>query len=418
MDELVIRMPKLSESMTDGKVLHWSVKPGDFVNVGEIIGEVETDKANMELEATVPGYVAEIFVQPGDVAPVGAALMRLTNNLDEVACLEPSWARSERSGSPSAGRQVPAGGADTDVKNGVGQIPGSKVPDNVSPVARELAEKLGVDLDGVLGSGPGGRITKNDVLRLQVEQLQCTSGSIPLSPNDDTIKLSEIGVAAENGGSKNKGALLPGDVTYPVQVKCFTLVGTVSAAPLLGTVDRVIEKMRLRPRIHPEGLIPLFIGRAFALAFCSVPAEVADSLPPASVAGCVAFGMTAMGRRLYPVIHDVASLPFSKLLIDYLDQRDRALSGSLRSEECLGAQFIVEMLNLPKGAIAGMELDEGSTPLILVNNCRSEEFQIALAVRSSFHHLTTWAELHALACEMVEYPLLLAERFASAYPEG
>lgn len=415
-EELVIRMPKLSESMTEGKVLHWVVKPGDFVCAGDVVGEVETDKANMELEATAPGYVAEILVPAGNVAAVGSPLLRLTNNLDEVASLKTVHALQQEDLPHSSTME-----AESLVSNPAEVKEGSfdrATPNNVSPVARELAKKLDIDLKRLSGSGPGGRITKDDVLRAGEAEVQSTAISSILSQNTETINLSEIGVLAEDDESGKKTVSPSADVTYPVRLKSLTFTVKVPTEPLLSTIERLIDRMQLRARIQAEALLPLFIGRAFAMAFQGVPMEAAESFSPRAVADCAAFATPVMGRRVYPTLHGVATCPLSKLVMDFLDQRDRALAGSLRSEECLGAQFVVEALDHPLGGVGAIELDEGSSPLVLITACKSNKFQIALAVRSSLGYLTAWAEVHRLVCEMLEFPLLLAEKFSPHNAQG
>lgn len=415
-EELVIRMPKLSESMTEGKVLHWRVKPGDFVGPGEVVGEVETDKANMELEATVAGYVAEILVPVGSMAPVGAPLLRLTNNLDELASLNAVSAIQQEDLPHSSTMGAESLVADSvEVKD---RSFDKASPENVSPVARELAKKLDIDLSKVSGSGPGGRITKDDVLRAKEAELQSSVVSAVVSQNTETISLSEIGVLAGDEESRTKTVLSSADVPYPVRLKSVTFTAKVPGGPLLDTIERLIDKMQLRARIQPDALFPLFIGRAFAIAFQGVPAEAAESFSPHAVADCAAFATTVMGRRLYPTLHGVASCPLSKLVTDFLDQRERSLAGSLRCEECLGAQFIVEVLHLPAGAVSAIELDESSSPLVLITATKLNEFQMTLAVRSTLSNLSVWADVHRTACELLEFPLLLAEKFTPSNGQG
>jgi pyruvate dehydrogenase E2 component (dihydrolipoamide acetyltransferase) len=136
-DVVEIRMPKLSDSMEEGTVLSWLKRPGDEVRRGEPLVEVETDKATIVYEAETNGVLEDIAVQEGESAALGAVVahLRLTD------------------GAPPA----PAG------KAGAGERPARKKRSRATPVARRLAEQLGVSLDGVQGSGPGGRIVAADL---------------------------------------------------------------------------------------------------------------------------------------------------------------------------------------------------------------------------------------------------------------
>src|SRR5499427_8107071 len=89
-----VTMPKLSDTMEEGKILRWMKRPGDHVAIGEIIAEVETDKANMELEAYDEGVLAEVRVGEGESAPVGAVIAVLGDGAATAKAPEP--AKSEK----------------------------------------------------------------------------------------------------------------------------------------------------------------------------------------------------------------------------------------------------------------------------------------------------------------------------------
>lgn len=90
-----IRMPRLSESMTEGKLLLWNVAVGDHVHQGDQVAEIEADKANMEIEAPVSGIICEINGSPGDKLPVGAVLALLRQGSDEPAGSVPSSGKAK-----------------------------------------------------------------------------------------------------------------------------------------------------------------------------------------------------------------------------------------------------------------------------------------------------------------------------------
>src|SRR5437899_12318364 len=115
-----VTMPKLSDTMEEGKILKWLKRPGEPVAIGEIIAEVETDKANMELEAYDEGTLAEVRVQEGDSAPVGAVIAVLAAP-GEGTTAQPAAAAEEAA--PSARAPASAPGAAAAAKAEAGREP-------------------------------------------------------------------------------------------------------------------------------------------------------------------------------------------------------------------------------------------------------------------------------------------------------
>jgi pyruvate dehydrogenase E2 component (dihydrolipoamide acetyltransferase) len=182
MDEIV--MPRLSDSMEEGTVLRWLKSPGDQVAVGDELVEIETDKANMVYESDLAGTITEILAQEGDTLPVGDPIARV-GEASEVASDngggtgEPSPAgnggATEPSTAPTAvgprpdGNREPAGAASPAPPPAPVAPPPSPAAVGgdgrvkASPIARRIARDRGLDLSGLSGSGPGGRIIKKDV---------------------------------------------------------------------------------------------------------------------------------------------------------------------------------------------------------------------------------------------------------------
>ena len=178
-----IKMPALSPTMEEGTLAKWLVKEGDTVSSGDILAEIETDKATMEFETIDEGVVTKLLVAEGtDGVKVGAPIALIASE-DEPAEAAP---KAEAAPAPKADAAAPAKPADTAPKadpipaaaeKGYGANPGrdpapaplgkaeSGSGDRVkaSPLARRLAEQLGVDLSGIAGSGPNGRIVKVDL---------------------------------------------------------------------------------------------------------------------------------------------------------------------------------------------------------------------------------------------------------------
>ena len=209
-----VQMPRLSDSMETGKVLRWLKKEGEEVKKGEPLVEIESDKANIEVEAYASGKLNKIVVPEGESAPIGAVIAEIGDGgaaprtekpagpgeqapaaepepkakavsaeapkaqaarpEAHVAQADKAMAATAQQAADSGGEQYPHGGPDDRTEVGaaaqaaLSAIRRPAAPENgerqrVSPVARRLAEEHGVDLRQVQGSGPGGRITKEDV---------------------------------------------------------------------------------------------------------------------------------------------------------------------------------------------------------------------------------------------------------------
>ncbi|MGJ8656548.1 MAG: pyruvate dehydrogenase complex dihydrolipoamide acetyltransferase [Akkermansiaceae bacterium] len=160
-----IEMPKLSDTMTEGTLISWSVSVGDEIEIGDVIAEIETDKASMEMEAFDEGILTEILVEAGEKVPVGTALGILAEEGDDDAPAAPT----ESAATPAAESESAATSEVAEDK--AKPAPAAAAPATsadggrlkVSPLARKIAAEKGVDVSTIQGTGPGGRITAADV---------------------------------------------------------------------------------------------------------------------------------------------------------------------------------------------------------------------------------------------------------------
>lgn len=153
-----IEMPKLSDTMTEGTLVSWRKQAGDEVEIGDIIAEIETDKATMEMEAFDEGTIVEILVQEGTKAPVGAVLAVLAEEDEDVSAAAPA---AKAAPAKAAAAAAPAQAAASATPAATVAADGTRL--RVSPLARKIAAEKGVDLTTVQGSGPSGRIVAADV---------------------------------------------------------------------------------------------------------------------------------------------------------------------------------------------------------------------------------------------------------------
>lgn len=162
-----IFMPALSSTMVEGKIVSWLKAVGDPVSAGEAIMVVESDKADMDVEAFEDGYLAAIITDEGETAEVGAPVGIIVEEEADVAVVEAAgpltMASSTGSASPAAAAPKAAAPKPSNAapKLSAAAASGGRVV--ASPLAKKLASELGVDLASITGSGPGGRITGADI---------------------------------------------------------------------------------------------------------------------------------------------------------------------------------------------------------------------------------------------------------------
>lgn len=167
-----IKMPRLSDTMEQGTIVKWSVKPGQKVAAGDVIADIETDKATMELQTFDEGTVGELVVAEGQQVPVGTVIMTL------VGAGEPAAAKPATASAPAAAAVAPAKAAASGGSSASSTVaaPTKAAPTTAganghhagervfaSPLARKIADESGVDLGAIQGTGPSGRIVRKDV---------------------------------------------------------------------------------------------------------------------------------------------------------------------------------------------------------------------------------------------------------------
>ncbi len=173
----VIRMPRLSDTMEEGNIVSWQKKVGDAVKAGDVLAEVETDKATMELESYFNGYMLYIAIESGTV-PVDGIIAVIGNKDEEYKHL---LTEANAPAVVKAPEATPV--KEVEVSQPIATVPSKAVPQiqesnvdlrvKASPLAKSLAKEAGINLDVVTGTGDHGRITKQDV-----EQYLSTKGNV------------------------------------------------------------------------------------------------------------------------------------------------------------------------------------------------------------------------------------------------
>jgi pyruvate dehydrogenase E2 component (dihydrolipoamide acetyltransferase) len=164
-----ITMPRLSDTMQQGTIVKWNVKEGQAIKSGDVIADIETDKATMELQSFDDGTVARLGVAEGQTVPVGTVILVLAAKGEDVAAIKSAGgassaapaARAVGSPSPASAPTPTSAAATATIEHQPHAGNGARV--FVSPLAKKIAGESGLDLGSVQGSGPGGRIVRRDV---------------------------------------------------------------------------------------------------------------------------------------------------------------------------------------------------------------------------------------------------------------
>lgn len=190
-----IEMPKLSDTMEEGVIAKWNVKEGDTVEAGDIIAEVETDKATMDVEVFDGGTILKIVPGEGDAVPLGGLIAVIGEEGEDISDLLDGSASSAPA-KEEAKETVEAAAPAEESKT----APAAPSTDDgrvkASPLARKIAEEKGIDLTSVNGSGPEGRIVKKDVEDFKgTGSVSAPAASAPSTPVFSSLESKEVKVS-------------------------------------------------------------------------------------------------------------------------------------------------------------------------------------------------------------------------------
>ncbi len=179
----VIEMPRLSDTMTEGVVARWLKKVGDTVKPGDLLAEIETDKATMEFEAPVGGTLLHIGAEEGKPVPIGAVIAIIGKPGEDISALLGQAGASSVQTSPAPAPAGVAPASTPTIPAAPPQPEASPGRLKASPLARAMAKEAGLDLSTLQGTGEGGRIIKRDVeAALQAQPAPKPSVSAPSAP--------------------------------------------------------------------------------------------------------------------------------------------------------------------------------------------------------------------------------------------
>lgn len=164
-----LSMPRLSDTMQEGTITRWLKKAGDEVKKGEVLAEVETDKANMEIESYESGILEQILVQEGEAAPIGQAIAIIGSGAGTQKAAQPAATKAEAKVEAKVAQSTTPAPAEVASRQNTQTSREAPTTDEnggrlkVSPLARRIAEEHSIDLRQIQGTGPGGRIVRDDL---------------------------------------------------------------------------------------------------------------------------------------------------------------------------------------------------------------------------------------------------------------
>jgi pyruvate dehydrogenase E2 component (dihydrolipoamide acetyltransferase) len=347
----LITMPALSPTMEEGNLAKWLVKPGDKVEPGQVIAEIETDKATMEVEAVDEGVVAEILVQAGaQGVKVNTPIARLTS--EDAPSAPPKAAPAPQQNAPAAAQPAPATPARAAP---LAHREGERIA--ASPLARRIAQQAGIDLSGLSGSGPHGRIVKKDV--------EAAMGRAPASPDSRALTLAPTTAPATIAPPKSLEHMGIAPGTYdlvPLDMMRKTIARRMTESfrdiphfPL--TIDLEIDKLLkargdINARFADQGVkisVNDMIIKACALALIRVP-ESNASYTPEGIAmhhhADVAVAVAIEGGLITPIIRAAETKGLAAISSEMADLAKRARDKKLKPHEYQGGTFSLSNLGM------------------------------------------------------------------------
>jgi len=357
---ITILMPALSPTMEEGALTKWLVKPGDAVTSGDVIAEIETDKATMEVEAVDDGVIGALLVAEGAQgvkvnAPI-ATLLEPGEPADALAApaaapiAAPLNAPANAPAPPAAPVAAVAPVADSAARDGAGRL-------FATPLARRIAAERGVDLAAVQGSGPHGRIVRADVEA-------AAPGARPAAPAAGPAAAPAAASRAAPASAETVARLYAGRDFQEVALDGMRRVVAARLTEAKQTVPHFYLRreigldalLALRAQINAKGAargvklsVNDFIIRACALALQAVPdcnAVWAGDRILRFSASDVAVAVAVEGGLYTPVLRDAEAKALSQLSAEMKDLAARARARKLAPQEYQGGAFAISNLGM------------------------------------------------------------------------
>jgi len=319
-------MPSLGADMTAGTLLEWYVRPGDAVRRGDIVASVDTSKAEIEIEIFEDGVVGKLLVEVGTRVPVGTPLATILPAGGNGAAATPAAAPVAAAPQPTAPPAAPTPTAPRE---------GHRA--RVSPLARRVAEQLGVDPTTAHGTGPGGAVTREDVERL----------ARPTAPPAHTVSAPTPPTAepapADRGSAMRKaiGDLMARSKREIPHYHLETAIDMTAALAWLAERNATLAPPE---RAIPAALLLAASARA-AAKHPQLNGFFTDGAPQPAEHVHLGVALALRGGGLVaPAIHDADRLPFDQLMAALRDLTARVRAGTMRGSEMADPTITVTSL--------------------------------------------------------------------------
>jgi len=331
-----ISMPKLGFDMAEGTLVRWVKKVGETVNKGDVLAEIETDKATVEVESSASGVVRLLVVEEGSVVPVGSPIA-IVGSAEEVI---------QESDNQGSGKQVKTERRESSVESPKPEILQSAIV-KASPLARKIASEKKVDLSSIKGTGPGGRIVRRDIEAALAggspttdhgpHTIVSTPSSVvhrPSSAGDETVDLSKLRQAIARRMAESKASIPHFYVTHEYKM------------------DALMDLRAQFNKIVPENeKLPVndFIIKAVALTLRQFP-NLNASLNGNSVLRHrqvnIGVAVSVEGGLLTIVCQDADQKPLRQIAEEVKAMATRAREGKVKSDDIEGSTFSISNLGM------------------------------------------------------------------------
>lgn len=352
-----ILMPALSPTMTEGTLAKWLKKEGDMISSGDVIAEIETDKATMEVEAVDEGKLGKIVIAAGtENVPVNQLIALILEEGEDAAALASAGAKAAPAASAPASaakpEAAPAAAATTaPATNGHAAPAASGERVFASPLAKRIAGQEGINITGIQGTGPHGRVIKADVEEALVKGVGKVGGSqvaaTAISFGRNPTEFTEL----PNSGMRKTIAkrLLESKITVPhfyLTIDC-ELDALLEARKRLNTAAEAAAGKDGKPAYKLS--VNDIIVKAVAMGLKEVPAANASWTDAAirqfnNVDISVAVAME--GGLITPIVKNADQKPLSVIANELKDLIARARAGKLQPEEYQGGGFSISNLGM------------------------------------------------------------------------
>lgn len=341
----IIRMPKLGFDMAEGTLVRWVIAEGDQVEKGQVLAEIETDKATVEVESSASGRMHRHLVEQNAVVPVGSPIAVIAQPGEEVGDL-PGVSGEQQSAAPAVPPNAPAA-AETHVVEAPVTSPVSALL-SASPLARRMAAEKNIDLRGLTGSGPGGRIVRRDVEAYLAQPAATAATKVsqpavasPLpaytavpAPSDEVLPLDRLRQAIGRRMSESKQQVPHFYVTHEYDLEALTAL-----------------RKELNAMLPDEQKLSIndFIIKAVALSLRQFPALNASLAGDKVIRhGAVNLGVAVAveGGLLTVVVRDADVKPLRAISTEVKEMAARVRQGKVRPDDIEGSTFSISNLGM------------------------------------------------------------------------